>query len=48
VESLRFALYLEPNVFAWSIVLIALLVLFALAVLGYDPKMGMLHRRVPG
>lgn len=48
VESLRFALYLEPNLFAWSIVLIALIVLFALAVLGYDPKMGMLHRRVPG
>ena len=48
VESIRFALYLQANILAYSVVLVALLLFFALAVLGYDPKMGMLRRRVAG
>ena len=48
VESIRFALYLQPNLLAWSVVMVSLLAFFALALVGYDPKMGMLHRRVAG
>ena len=48
VESIRFALYMQTNILAYTVVLVALLVFFALAVLGYDPKMGVLHRRVTG
>ena len=48
VESIRFALYMEANILAYSIVLVAFLLFFALAVLGYDPKMGALHRRAAG
>ena len=48
VESIRFALYMQPNILANTVVLVALLLFFALAVLGYDPKRGMLHRRVAG
>jgi ABC-2 type transport system permease protein len=48
VESIRFALYLQPNLLAWSIVVVSLIAFFALALVGYDPKMGMLHRRVAG
>lgn len=48
VESIRFALYADANLHAYFVVLAALLVFFALAVLGYDPKRGMLHRRVAG
>lgn len=45
VESLRFALYLEVNVTAWSVVVACLVVFFVLAVVGYDPRKGMIRRR---
>ena len=48
VESIRFALYLEPNPLAWAVVAVTFVVFFALALVGYDPKLGMLHRRVAG
>ena len=48
VESIRFALYLQTNILAYSVVLAALVVFFAMAVLGYDPKKGMIRRRVAG
>ncbi len=48
VESIRFALYVAPNLLAWTVVLVAFVVFFALAMVGYDPRMGMLHRRVGG
>ena len=45
VESIRFALYLQTNMLAYGVVLAGAVVFFGLAVLGYDPKMGMLRRR---
>ena len=47
VESLRFALYLDVNAEAILIVLACLLVFFALAIWGYNPKKGMMRRRAP-
>ena len=48
VESIRFALYLQPNPLAYGVVLATLVVLFALAIVGYDPRKGMIRRRAPG
>ena len=48
VESIRFALYMQTNILAYSVVSVVFLLFFGLAVLGYDPKTGMLHRRVAG
>ena len=47
VESIRFALYLEFNATAFSVAVASLLVFFVLAVLGYDPRKGMIGRRAP-
>ena len=48
VEAIRFALYLQINLQAILVVLAALAAFFLLAVLGYDPKKGMLRRRAQG
>jgi ABC-2 type transport system permease protein len=45
VEALRFAFYGHANLQALLVVLAALAVFFLLAVLGYDPKKGMMQRR---
>jgi ABC-2 type transport system permease protein len=45
VESIRFMLYLTPNLAALAVVCGALAVFFILAVLGYDPKRGLGRRR---
>ena len=47
VEGLRFALYLQTNAPAIGVIMLALIVFFALAVWGYDPRKGMLRSR-PG
>jgi ABC-2 type transport system permease protein len=47
VESIRFALYLEFNGTAFSVAVACLLVFFVLAVIGYDPRKGMIRRRAP-
>ena len=48
VEAIRFALYQQVNLQAILVVLAALAAFFLLAVLGYDPKKGMLRRRAQG
>ncbi len=48
VESIRFTLYLEPNPTAIAIVAGCALAFFALAVWGYDPRLGMMRRRAAG
>ena len=48
VESLRFALYLEAEPASLGIVAGALIVFFGLAVWGYDPRQGLIHRRGQG
>ena len=45
VESIRFALYLSPNLSSTSIVLLCMLVSFGLAVWAYDSKKGLSSRR---
>jgi ABC-2 type transport system permease protein len=45
VELIRFALYARFDPLSFSVVALALLVFGALAVLGYDPRRGMLARR---
>ena len=45
VESIRYTLYLTPNLAALAVVCGALAVFFILAVLGYDPKRGLGRRR---
>ena len=47
VESLRFALYLQFDATAVLVTLACLLAFFGLAVLGYDPRRGMIRRRAP-
>jgi ABC-2 type transport system permease protein len=47
VESIRFALYLEFNGMAFLVAVACLLVFFLLAVIGYDPRKGMIRRRAP-
>ena len=47
VESVRFGLYLQINTGAFLVALSTFLVFFALAVWGYDPKIGILKRRAP-
>jgi ABC-2 type transport system permease protein len=47
VESIRFALYLEFNGMAFLVAVGCLLVFFLLAVIGYDPRKGMIRRRAP-
>lgn len=46
VELIRFALYLQIEPFSLAVVSAALAVFGALAVLGYDPRRGMMTRRV--
>jgi ABC-2 type transport system permease protein len=46
VESIRFTLYLKPDPIALAVVCGSLVLFFALAVLGYDPKKGLVRRRV--
>ena len=48
VEALRFALYLDTEPTALGIVAGALVVFFGLAVWGYDPRKGLVHRRGKG
>jgi len=45
VESVRFTLYLEANPLALAVVCTSFVVFLALAVLGYDPKKGLIRRR---
>jgi ABC-2 type transport system permease protein len=45
VELIRFTLYLTPNLSAGFWVLLAGLVFFAGAILGYDPARGMMNKR---
>ena len=45
VEMIRFALYGQINLFAGAIVLCVTLVLGALAIWGYDPARGMMHKK---
>ena len=45
VESLRFTLYLEPNPLAVAVVCASFVMFLTLAVLGYDPKKGVIRRR---
>ncbi len=47
VESIRFALSLKFNGTALSVAVASLLVFFVLAVVGYDPKKGMIRCRAP-
>jgi len=44
VESIRFSLYGEPNMFALGVVAATLAVVFVLAVIGYDPQRGLVRR----
>jgi len=48
VEALRFALYLEAEPLSLGIVAGAMIVFFGLAVWGYDPRKGLVHRRGKG
>ena len=45
VEGIRFTLYLEPNPLALVVVCASFVVFLTLAVLGYDPKKGLIRRR---
>ncbi len=45
VESIRFTLYQEPAPLALAVVCGSFAVFFVLAVLGYDPKVGLIRRR---
>jgi ABC-2 type transport system permease protein len=46
VELIRFALHLRFEPLSFAVVTLALLVFGALAVIGYDPRRGMMTRRV--
>ncbi len=48
VESIRFALYLDSNLVANTVVIAALGVFFGLSVYGYDPRTNIIQRRGRG
>lgn len=48
VELVRFTLYLQPAPLALLVVVACFLVFFGLAVLGYDPRKGLVQRRAAG
>jgi len=47
VEALRFALYGQFNGIAYAVIAVTLVVVFVLAVFGYDPQRGLLRRAGP-
>ena len=44
VESVRFSLYGEPHPLAFAVVAATLVLVFVLAVVGYDPQRGLVRR----